>query len=83
MYREKILALPESDREILDQIGAGEESGHADTVCKRLEKQGLIIKLGMKTIGRGCFGPIQVPVYEMPIAVAIRSASRLLLGGEI
>lgn len=69
--REKIEALSSTDREILDLIGAGQEAGHVDTVCKRLEKQGLIVKLGMKTIGKDCFGPIQIPAYEMPIAAHI------------
>lgn len=54
--REKIEALTPTDREILDLIGAGQESGYVDAVCKRLERQGLIVKLGMKTISKDCFG---------------------------
>jgi hypothetical protein len=69
--REKIEGLPNADREILDQIGAGEESGHAWDACKRLERLGLIAMLGMKTINQDRFGPVQIPAWEMPISAHI------------
>lgn len=34
-----------------------------------LERDGLIVKLGKRELGRDRFGPIAVPVYEVPLVL--------------
>jgi hypothetical protein len=44
-FRGLILSLQEKDREVLDLIGAGEDSGHEYGSCKRLGKLNAPVRL--------------------------------------
>ena len=69
--KNKIKKLSTKERQILDKIAINISTGHSLTICRKLEKLGLIEDAGEVCIGKDAFGKIYVTDWQMPIAVHI------------
>ena len=70
MTRPKHPGRTAAQRRVLDEIGCGENCPRmADATRDALLREGLIVELGRKSLGRDRFGEITIPQYEMPIPV--------------
>ena len=50
-----------------ERVAVGMEPMAAQRTIAALLKRGMIQKIGMKRLGTDRFGPIEIPVYEVPI----------------
>jgi hypothetical protein len=57
----------EAQIETFELIAIGRPPPFRRATITALERDGLIVKAGTVTVGRDCLGPIEVPVWDMPL----------------
>lgn len=56
-----------AQREAFEQIAVSSDYAPHPKTLKALMEAGLVIKAGVRTLGRDRFGAIEIPVYAVPL----------------
>ena len=71
-YTHPAHGLPDDHIEAFERIAIGQTKGIPLHIEARLKREGLIKVTGMYVVSRAAFGPIKLPVYEVPLPIHIQ-----------